>query len=361
MRFPFLPIAVVVAFVGCDKVNELIPVSGGKSEAAARQETEARRRAADEEARLASSRALAEQQLKATCSSLDVERGCCEQRAAKALRDRDRLSSRIGSLSAATNAVSKLKQRHDALIAILNDAEVNELARRYLERDFALARLDFEARVAEAVDRKRAHRLEVDRERQDYENAVKDAQKRSSRARNASNSAEAGVRREIAALERREKELQRALSMSSASIRAQRRRELDDVSSKLRNLQVQYDSMRVNRNAHENAEKAARQEDAEIVQAQRRFERASRLADRRLAGEKNPAEIMTECEEQTVRTLERAIADVERQAREGEKRLAACLGYVRSMASGVRQLDEEGLRKVLADVDARVAKARPEK
>lgn len=348
----------LLVLAGCDKVGEMIPLSDGKAVSEA-SSAAARQREADEEAeRLNAERAAVEQHLKAMCRALETERAAFQKRSDEAVRDRDLLAGRIRTLTPATNCVNKLKRRHDVLLALLGDEGVNGLARKYLGRDFRLVSLAFEERMQSAFDDRRARQSALKRNRSEYETTVRDAQGKTDQSTSSASSGRDGVRREIEVLSRKERDLQRSLGMVPANLRRQRENELRDVSNKLRNLQAQYDSLRVVRNVEEGKDRASRQKNDDIDRAQRRLDQADKMVLRQYDGTQSPSDVLSLHEAETVGALEHAIDGVLRQQQSKTESYGACLEYVRAVSTGLDKLNSLALRSLRQEADARVAKVR---
>ena len=154
MRHLFLRALSAIVFVaaaGCDAVNEFVPFSGGNDKR--QEEQRARQRSEAEEAkRLADERAALAQHVAALSRSLAVDLESATKAVDAATADRTALAERIRELSDA-NAD---KPRQVTLAAILADARVCELARKYMDRDFRLVRLEFLERTREALAARRA-------------------------------------------------------------------------------------------------------------------------------------------------------------------------------------------------------------
>lgn len=350
-----LPTAVLVVATGCDAVNEFVPFSGGsdkrQEEQRARQQAEA-----EETNRLADERAALAQHVAALSRALTADLESATKAVDEATADRTLLAERIRELSDA-NAD---KSRQVMLAAILADERVGELARKYMDRDFRLIRLEFIERVREALAARRAFDASRQRANGAYDAEVAAAKESVRSAAASVDRSQAAMRREIARLAKQERDLQRAFNMSSGNRedRSRRRNELNEVSDKLRRLQNEYDAVRAGRGAADDTARADRHAQAAIDAARRRRDHENELARSRFQGAKSPADVASEFEKETLGELERRIVGARTGHEERQRRLKAGIAYLASLADGVETLASSAMRKVRADADACVERAR---
>lgn len=345
------------AVVGCDAVNDYIPaINGNAAQERKRLSREGEEIAAIEQAD--GERAALRQHIEANCKIFESALAACRERLAGAESDREALAARIKELSSASDENGRTPERHVVLSGLLADDKVNALAARYMERDFRMIRLEFiEAmRAANGMARRRDDALS--RNQDVYDRSVSGIADDADKARQMSQKSAEDLRRSIAALEQKEKTLQRSVSMSSGVRDVRRRKELElrDVSNRLRELHARYDAIKTNRESNDAVERATRQANRTAEDAQRAKERADALVARNFAGLKDPVAITSDCEQRTVGELERRIIAAVRDFEEERKGSAEVLDYLKSFAGGLDKLNLTALQRVRSDVDARLSK-----
>ena len=355
---PVLLLAFGIAFAGCDAVDGYMPSGGGKTDAAKRERLAREREASEEQERLEGERTALRQHIEANCRMLESSLAANKDKCAEAKADREALSARIREISASSDENGRTPERHVVLSGLLSDDRVNALAMRYMERDFRMIRLEFiEAmRTANGLARRRDEALV--RNQEAYDKSVSGISDDTDNARQMSQRSADDLQKSIAALERKEKELQRSVSMSSGvrDVRRRKEQELRDVSNRLRELHARYDAIRTNKESNEAIERATRQASRTLEDAQRAKERADVLVARSFAGMRDPAEITSDCEQRTIGELERRIIAAARDLEEGQKGAVETLAYLKSIAVGLDKLNMTALQRVRSDVDARLAK-----
>ena len=355
---PVLAILLGMALSGCDAVNDYIPTTNGKAAAQERERLSREREENEARERTDGERVALRQHVEANCKTLESALGECRERIVEAKSDREALAARIRELSSASDENGRTPERHVVLSRLLADDKVNVLAARYMERDFRMIRLEFiEAmRAANGLAKRRDDALS--RNQEAYDKSVSGIADDADRARQMSQGSAESLRRSIAALERKEKELQRSVSMSSGvrDVRRRKEQELRDVSNRLRELHAQYDAIKTNRESNDAVERATRQASRTTEDAQRAKERADALVARNFAGLKDPAAITSDCEQRTIGELERRIIAAARSLDEGRRDVAEALAYLKSSVSGLDKLNLTALQRVRSDVDARLAK-----
>lgn len=344
--------------VGCDAVNDYIPATNGKAAAQERERRSQERETAAERERADGEREALRLHIEAHCRTLESALAANKERRAEVKADRETLSARIREISLSSDEKGRTPERHVVLSGLLADDRVNELAVRYVERDFRMIRLEFiEAmRVTNGLAKRRDDALV--RNQNAYDKSVSGISDDADKARQMAQKSADDLQRSIAALERKEKELQRSVSMSSGvrNVRMRKEQELRDVSNRLRELHARYDAIRTNRESNDAVERATRQASRTMADAQLAKERADALVARNFAGMKDPAEITSDCEQRTVGELERRIIAAARDLEEGQKGSAEILGYLKSIVVGLDKMNLPALQRVRSDVDARLAK-----
>ncbi len=346
------------AVAGCDAVNDYIPTSGGKAVAQERERRSQEREVAAERERTDGERAALRQHIEANCKTLESALAECGRGIAEAKSDREALAARIKELSSASDGNGRTPERHVVLSGLLADDKVNELATRYMERDFRMIRLEFIEAMRAANGQAKRRDDALSRNQDAYDKSLSGISDDADKARQMSQKSADDLRRSIAALERKEKELQRSVSMSSGvrDVRRRKEQELRDVSNRLRELHARYDAIKTNRESNDAVERATRQASRTLEDAQRTKERADALVARNFAGMKDPAVITSECEQRTIGELERRVIAAARDLEEGRRDSAEILGYLKSVTVGLDKLNVTALQRVRSDVDARLAK-----
>ena len=346
------------AVVGCDAVNDYIPTTNGKAATQERERLSREREENEARERTDGERVALRQHIEANCKALESALRECRERIAETKSDREALATRIRELSSASDEDGRTPERHVVLSGLLADDRVNALAARYMERDFRMIRLEFiEAmRAVNGLAKRRDDALS--RNQEVYDKSVSGIADDVERARQMSQGSAESLRRSIAALERRERELQRSVSMSSGvrDVRRRKEQELRDVSNRLRELHARYDAIKTNRESNDAVERATRQASRTTEDAQRAKERADALVVRNFAGLKDPAAITSDCEQRTIGELERRIIAAARNLDEGQRDVAELLDYLKSSVGGLDKLNLTALQRVRSDVDARLAK-----
>ena len=345
------------AVVGCDAVNDYIPTTGGKTAVQERERRSQEREVAAERELTDGERAALRQHIEAQCRALESALAANKDKRAEVKADRETLSARIREISSSSDEKGRTPERHVVLSGLLADDKVNALAVRYMERDFRMIRLEFvEAmRTANGLARRRDDALI--RNQDAYDKSVSGISDDADNARQMSQKSADDLQRSIAALERKEKELQRSVSMSSGvrDVRRRKEQELRDISNRLRELHARYDAIKTNKESNGAVERATRQASRALEDAQRAKERADALVARSFAGMKDPAEITSDCERRTIGELERRILAAARDLEEAQRGSAEILAYLKSIVVGLDKLNMTALQRVRSDVDARLA------
>ena len=360
---PVLAILLGVALSGCDAVSEYIPSGGGKAEAAERERLVREREAAAEQARLEGERTALRQHIEASCRVLESAIADARRKSEEARADREALSARIREISSAPDENGKTPERHVVLSGLLADDRVNELAAKYMDRSFRMIRLEFIEAMRVANGRIRRREAALDRNQAAYDKSVADIADDAAKSQQASQASAADLRRTITALERKEKDLQRMVSMSAGvkDVRRRKEQELRDVSNRLRELHRSYDALRTNKEVDAALSRTTRQAIYDKERAQQARERADAHVNRLFPDMKDPENITSECEKVTIGELERRIVAAAKRSTEGTAGDAGNLGYLKSLCSGLDKLNVTALQRVRTDVDRRLSGASEKK
>lgn len=361
-KLPILiPLLLLCAAVGCDAVNEYMPSGNGKAALEARERQARQREAEVEREQMDGERAALRQHVEASCFLLESRLSACKRKVSDAKADRELLSARVRELSSATDEGGRTPERNVVLSGLLADDRVNELAAKYMEVDFRMIRLEYiEAmRAANGMIRRRDEAL--NRNQEDYDKAVAGSGNDVDQARLSVQNSEADLKRSIAALEKRERSLQRSLSMSSAvsDVRRRKEQELRNLSERLRRLHLEYDAIRANREVSGDISRATQQSMNERTIAQRQREQSDAHVARQFAGIKDPKEITSACEERTVGALMSRIIAVERDVSGGD--VEAAIGYLRTISGSLDKLNRTALQRVRKDIDSRISRVQADK
>ena len=355
----WIPVLVlcVAVFAGCDAVEEYVSVPGGKQETARQKAELARQKeAAEERERTDAERVALACHLEASICSLKKEAEACSNRMSVAMVDRKTLSARIQDLSTGGDG-KRTPSRQDALSAMLSDDRINDVASRYMDRDFRMVRLEFVDAMRAALDFARRRDEALSKNRKAYDDTLADIRERSGKTHASAEKSVANIRQSIAALERRETELQRTLAMSSAvrDVRRQKESELREITTKLRRLQMEYDAVRADQGADTRSDMNSRRLGAEADSAQRRLQRADEHVRRSFVGGAKPGELVSDYEAKTIGTLEKTLVTAVRESEASLKRLQGCIDYLHSTSSRLEDMSSQALRKIRGDVDSRIA------
>lgn len=359
---PVLAVLLGMALSGCDAVSEYIPTGGGKSEAAERERLARERETAAEQARVEGERTALRQHIEASCRVLESAIADAKRKSEEAKADRDALSARIREISSASDENGRTPERHVVLSGLLADDRVNELAAKYMDRNFMMIRLEFIEAMRAANGKIRRRDAALDRNQAAYDKSVADIADDVAKSQQSSQASAADLRRTISALEKKERDLQRMVSMSAgvSDVRRRKEQELRDVSSRLRDLHRDYDALRTNKKVDEATSRAMRQANDDKERAQKARERADAHVVRFFADMKAPEDITSECEKITIGELERRMVAAEKNAMEGMAGDAGNLDYLKSLCSGLDKLNVTALQRMRTDVDRRLS-GTPEK
>lgn len=360
-----LPILVLVlllgAAVGCDAVNEYMPSGNGKAVLEERERLARQREAEVEREKVDGERAALRHHIEATCLFLESRLSACKRKVSDAKADRELLSARVRELSSATEENGRTPERNVVLSGLLADDRVNELAAKYMECDFRMVRLEYIEAMREANGMIRRRDEALSRNQEAYDKAVAGTGSDLDQVRLSVRNSAADLKRSIAALEKKERDLQRSVSMSSAvpDVRRRKEQELRDLSERLRRLHQEYDAIRANRESSDDVSRASQQSMNERAGAQRQRELSDAHVARQFADIKDPKEITSACEARTVGALMGRIIAAERDVSGGDIEFA--IGYLRTISRDLDKLNVTALQRVRKDIDSRISKVQADK
>ena len=359
---PVLIVLLGMVLSGCDAVSEYIPTAGGKSEVAERERLAREREAAAEQARVEGERAALRHHVEASCRVLESAIADGKRKSDEAKADREALSARIRELSSVLGEDGRTPERHVVLSGLLADDRVNELAAKYTDRSFRMIRLEFIEAMRNANGRIRRRDAALERNQADYDKSVSGIADDVAKSQQASQNSAADLRRAIVALEKKERDLQRLVSMSAGvkDVRKRKELELRDVSNRLRELHRSYDALRTNKEVDAANARTTRQANYDKERALMAKERADAHVARLFAAIKAPEDITSECEAITIGELERRIVAAEKNAMEGTAGYVGTLTYLKSLSSGLDKLNVTALQRARTEVDRRLS-GTPEK
>jgi len=346
----------VCALSGCDQ--NVVPISfeSRKTEAEQR-ENEARRDQEAERNRLNGERQSLRMRLTVADAVVSNEMARLVAQERQVVSDRVLLTDRIKALSSADlKPVESGSARVNAVLALLDDDAVNALAMRYLHRDFRLSRLKLADDIAGVAEANRQRDSALRENKLAYEAQLKDAQNESVRAKDAAQRSLEKLKAEIAAFEDRRSKLKQRLPLVSATERKRLDRELDSLDAHLKSLRQSYDSMRSSRTVTDDRMRAGRDLERTMDAATRRRTAEEERVQRRFSGMKDVPELVSGCEEATVRALEKAMT--ERAAKISGILAEASKAQIciRTAASGLDGLDVVALERTRNEVEALVKK-----
>ena len=347
-----------VLLAGCDAVTEYLPEMNGKSAAAEQKRLAKQKEETENRAQEDGERAALRQHITSSCKVLATALADSQRKSEAVESDRATLSACIRELSSSFGENGRTPERHVVLSGLLADDKINALALKYMERDFRMVRLEFveAVRAANAISRRRDESL--NRNQADYDKAMAKISDEANRSAKESLTAAAEIRKSIAALEKKEKSLQREVSMTSAnrSVRSRKERELRDVSDRLRQLHRDYDEVSSSKGANESVQRATQQAAQNSARAQEFKARADAQVARTFSGMRGPAEITSEYEDRTVGELQRRIVAAASDVKAACSDIGSSLDYLKSAAVGLDKLNLTALQRVRTDVDARLSK-----
>lgn len=345
--------AMVSLLAGCDAVNEFVAPSGGKDKAA-QEEARKKRESEEQAAKLSADRDALKRRIEASCKAMLAEVEELKRTETAARADGELLATRIRELTA-RGADGKLKPRYALLSDLLEDEKVNELARKYLRRDFQLTRFQFVEQVTQALDQERRKAGAHEKNLADYNAAVKYAEETAKSSREAVNQAATEVRREIADLERKRHQLKHRLEMTSVTDRTRMQRELNDIDNRVRALQSRYDGINANRQVSHGIQNSDRARMDATDAAARRHRQTDDIIRKGYAGKQASSAVITIFENDTIRALEVAINSTADGASGQSRKLTRSIDYLKELARGIDSAGVMSLERIRKDLDARFA------
>lgn len=338
-------LVIIATLVGCD-----IKVAQSK------REHEAAAQAAQEKAESDS------RSVKSESASLvhyiNTQRALLEGECADAEKAREKLqetrrtySARLAVLTA-TNKANVVEARMETLLATLKDGQVNEIARKFLGRDFTVIASDLEMRYRAAQQEAVQRRKKLAQNEAEYKTRVASANERAQQVRQNAQRAIADAEREIARLESRRKSLMSETLVST--VRKQRiREELSEVDNRLRQLRNRRDS-NVMAAQNDQREKSA------VQAAQGEVQWAARMkkeADKEIAAVVDDVgKLILETSDKTVKALDLALAEKDVDLAEIIADRRKKIAFLSASMKGLEALDLGGLRDVRKQVESELSK-----
>jgi len=282
------------------------------------------------------------------------EAASCNAEVAALQEDRIRLSKRIGDV---TDAALQDKNGTGAstLLLLLKDGEINALALKYLENDFAAVRSEFAEKVRVAQQNERRYRTGLSHNQAESEKRVADSRKKVEREYQRNVAEVKRLRREIEAAEKKLKTLQMSAPPGGRTYDQQRRIHQQNVQHQ------EHDLARMKQNLD-------RLETALRMSANRRTveqTRAESVRDRRIEDEKAeksakdivPVEaIVDEYRARTINRLDEMLHARRQDADLRQKWMASKILYLESVTNGLEKLDSQALTEVRVDIDRQLAR-----
>ena len=354
-RFPVgsLIMAIAIVFSGCDFFE--MPSQRKAKEASVKQAVLQREKEQED--------ATLQQKVKGECASLEhfiaTQLKMLEadgKRNAQALdavvADRRKFSMRVGELSEKSLA-DKQGTRAKGLLMLLNDDEVNQLAAKYLNSDFALLRSEFVEKVRHALEREREHKAALDRNNAKYDELMKSDQRQREQRRRSAQDMDAKRKSEIRELESKIRRLNNRMSMAEPTARRVLKKELEMAQRRLDRLQS---STQDDKKSFE-----TRNIDSGAEDMRQRIERERQVANSKteklFSGEVTAFQLAEEYENLTVKRLDDAMKRKEQETRDGQERTSGRILFLKSVSSGLDRLDMAGLKKVRTDIDRKLSDA----
>ena len=268
--------------------------------------------------------------------------------------DRQKFSDRVKEISDA-NLADKNSSAASGLELLLSDGAINELAFKYLGKDFAVIRHEFAEKIreAEAVEQKR--QKDIDARRSNIEKAVKDSQAHLARARKENAAKIAQLKKEIAANENKMKRIRADLLHHSAKDkeyiknRNEEIRHIEIILSRLRSQLVQETNAHDVRNAERNLVWAESRVNNDI-------KRMDEMTARKMKDTVTSGQIIEDYEKQTLHKLDSALLEANQAAQAKQKLLSEQALYLESVTTGLETLDSASLKRVRTEVEAELAR-----
>lgn len=274
-----------------------------------------------------------------------------EQAVKSVASDRIALAGRIKEISRAQTKKEE-SVRDKTLLAVLDDDVVNDLAQRYLGRDFRLARLELDNALAVASEATDQQLVDLAANKAAHDEEVKIAKAETQRARESSRQAEKNMKAAIVQLEDRREKTNRRLHFVSATERTRLTKELQDIDSQLKTLRTSYDGMRATRDVAYERSKAGREEAWVLDAAARRKATEDERVQRRFRGMKTAQTIVSECEQSTIRELERAMASKKEKQERMQVELRKAQSVLTMTSAGITGLGSDAMKRTRKDIDA---------
>ena len=286
------------------------------------------------------------------------EEAACNAEIVALQEDRVKLSKRIGDV---TDAALKDQNGTGAstLLLLLKDGEINALALKYLENDFAVIRSEFAEKVRVAQENERRYRTGLANNQAESEKRVTDSRKKVEREYQRNVAEVNRLRREIDAAEKKLKTLQMSPPPGGRTYDQQRRIHQQKVQHQERDLaRMKLNLDRLESMVRMSADRrTVEQTRAESVR-DRRFEddKAEKTAKNIVPVDA----IVDEYRARTINRLDETLHARRQDADRRQKRMASKILYLASVTNGLEKLDAQALTGVRADIDRQLAQMEEE-
>lgn len=348
---------VCLLLTGCDAVTDIVNPEQKRQKEEAQQEVRdairAQKAKAEEVERAAGERVALQKHIEASLDIIKLRLDELMPRKREVSADRLLLAERIRQLTA-RDADGKLKPRHVIVADLMEDAQINVLAGKYLDHDFQLLRFRFIEQVTNALEVENRRKAALKGNQAAYQAAIEETKQNQKNDRETIETARKQLRDEMERLEKRKRELQRGMLIVPAKERVQRERELNDVLSNLKSLNAQYDGIRVGRMVYEGGNRSGDRSQRQIDQAFRQRQKADEIVMRQFENLKTVSSIVTAYEGQTIGALEEVIGSAEDATDAEWRKMEETSRYLKSMSTGLNGLDLPALNRLRATIDERL-------
>jgi len=268
--------------------------------------------------------------------------------------DRQKFSDRVKEISDA-NLADKNSSAASGLELLLSDGAINELAFKYLGKDFAVIRHEFAEKIRDAVAFEQKIQKEIEARRSSIEKSVTDSQAQVARARRENAAKIAQLKREIEANEKKIKRLRADLQHHSGQdvqyIR-NANQEIRHVESTLSNLRSDLQREKLAQNVRD----ADRNLALAGTRASNDNKRLDEIKAQRMKGSATTVQITENYEKLTLHKLDSALLEANQAAQAKQKLLSEQALYLESVTTGLETLDSASLKRVRTEVEAELAR-----
>ena len=354
MKVSAVALAACMAFPGCDQIEQIMKRKEQERSLAVEPPAQVRDDNTLPKPPKKNESAVLVHYVETKLRMLGSEEATCSAEIAALREDRVKLSARIGDV---TDAVLKDTNGTGAstLLLLLKDSEINALAMKYLENDFAAIRSEFAEKVRVAQQNERRYRAELSRNQAESEKRIADSRKKAEQEYQRNVAAANRLRREIEMAEKKLRTLQASAPPGGRTYDQQRRVHQQNVQHQERDVA----RMKLNLDRLESMLRTS---------ATRRAEEQTRVEsvrDRRLEDEKAaksakdivPVDVIVdEYRARTINRLDETLHARHQDADRRQKRMASKILYLQSVTNGLEKLDSQALTEVRADIDRQLAR-----